>query len=561
MIPERNLRNFFLPTTRAEMAARGWQELDVLLVSGDAYIDHPSFGIPLVGRVLESQGYRVGIVAQPRWDTQEDILRMGRPRLFCGISAGCLDSMLAHYTAFRKKRHDDAYTPGGLAGARPNRAVLVYTSLVRAAFPGLFVAIGGIEASLRRAAHYDFWSSSLRRSILVDSKADILLYGMGERPITELARRLAAGESPKGLPGSCWMASNADNAVLLPSYEEILQDKPKLMEATLAIEAQVHHGAPLLAQPHGNRFVMMAPPPPQMTQQELDDIYALPFTRRAHPSYQQPIPALTVIQWSITSERGCAGGCSFCSIALHEGRHITSRSEKSIRDEVTRLTQMPGWKGTISDVGGPTANLWGTQCTLPENLQCHRTSCLFPSICHNLKLAQMKYIEMLRGLQRLPGVKHVGIASGVRYDAALTDPDFIDALAADFVSGHLKIAPEQYENRLLTLLRKPPFSVFERFCEKFTQCSRSHGKEQYVVPYLMSATPGCTMQDMRRVSDWFRRQGWNPQQVQCFIPTPGTVATAMFYAGVDEHGAPLASPTSDHDREAQHYALFPKSRR
>ena len=314
MIPERNLRNFFLPTTRAEMAARGWQELDVLLVSGDAYIDHPSFGIPLVGRVLESQGYRVGIVAQPRWDTQEDILRMGRPRLFCGISAGCLDSMLAHYTAFRKKRHDDAYTPGGLAGARPNRAVLVYTSLVRAAFPGLFVAIGGIEASLRRAAHYDFWSSSLRRSILVDSKADILLYGMGERPITELARRLAAGESPKGLPGSCWMASNADNAVLLPSYEEILQDKPKLMQATLAIEAQVHHGAPLLAQPHGNRFVMMAPPPPQMTQQELDDIYALPFTRRAHPSYQQPIPALTVIQWSITSERGCAGGCSFCSM-------------------------------------------------------------------------------------------------------------------------------------------------------------------------------------------------------------------------------------------------------
>ncbi|MBQ6472660.1 MAG: YgiQ family radical SAM protein [Victivallales bacterium] len=545
----------FLPMSREEMVRRGWREYDILLVSGDAYIDHPSFGVPLLGRVLESAGFRVAIVAQPRWDTLEDVARLGRPRLFCGIGSGCLDSMLSHYTAFRKKRHDDAFTPGGQAGARPNRATNVYANLVRAAFPGLFLAIGGIEASLRRAAHYDFWSSSLRRSILLDSKADLLIYGMGERPIVELAQRLQRGETATGIPGTAWLDTTPGEATLLPSYEEILQDKGRLLTATLAIEQQVHQGKPLLAQAHGNRYVMMAPPPPVMTTAEMDAIYDLPFTRRQHPSYHQSIPALETVRWSITCVRGCGGGCAFCSIAMHEGRHLTSRSVASLEREVRRLSAMPGWRGAISDVGGPTANLWGAACALPPGV-CRRTSCLYPAPCPNLRLNQMGYIAMLRRLKSLPTVRNVGIASGIRYDAAMLEPAFIDALAAEFVSGHLKIAPEHINDRVLAEMRKPPFAVFEQFCRQFERCSRAHGKEQYTVPYIISALPGCTLRDMRDIAAWFRRHGWNPQQVQCFIPTPGTVATAMFYGEVDSHGRHQYVPTSDHDREEQHYQLF-----
>ena len=549
----------FLPVCRADMEARGWKELDILLVCGDAYVDHPSFGIPLLGRVLEAAGYKVGIVSQPRWDTKEDIMVMGRPRLFCGIGAGCLDSMLAHYTAFRKKRHDDAYTPGGKAGARPNRACIVYTGLVRSAFPGLFTAIGGIEASLRRAAHYDFWTDSLRRSILLDSKADLLIYGMGERQLLELASRLDRHKSTLGIPGTAWVSDSAEGAELLPSYEDILLDKANLMKATLAMEQHVHNGTANLAQAHGNRFVTIAPPQPTMTTEEMDAIYALPFTRQAHPSYKEHIPAIDTVKWSMTAVRGCGGGCAFCSIALHQGRHLSSRSRESLQNETRKLTAMRDWKGTISDVGGPTANLWGAYCKTDAK-GCRRSSCLAPQICPNLVLNQVEYLKMLRSLKRIDGVRNVGIASGIRHDAALKEPEFIDILAGEFTSGHLKLAPEHISPRVLRIIRKPDFSLFERFCQLFAQASKRHGKEQYIVPYIMSALPGCEMEDMRKISQWFHRQGWQPQQCQCFIPTPGTVATAMFYAGIDTGFKPIHIPGSDREREDQHKMIFRDSR-
>ncbi|MGI6356911.1 MAG: YgiQ family radical SAM protein [Lentisphaerae bacterium] len=548
-----------LPMTKAEMAARGWQELDILLISGDAYVDHPSFGTPLLGRLLEANGYRVGIIAQPRWDTPEDIARLGRPRLFCSIGSGGLDSMLCHYTAFRKKRRDDAFTPGGKAGARPNRASIVYANLVRAAFPGIFLALGGIEASLRRAAHYDFWSDSLRRSLIFDAKADIILYGMAEKSILELARRLRNGESPAGIPGTARISDQPEDAAMLPSYEDILAKPTRLLEATLAIEEQVHHAGPRLAQPHGKKLLLLEPPQPPLSQAELDSLYSLPFTRQAHPSYSQPIPALDMVQWSITAVRGCAGGCAFCSLALHQGRRIVSRSPQSLAAEISALTKMPGWRGTVSDVGGPTANFWNASCRANPST-CRRRSCLTPKICPHFDLKQKEYLQLLRQLKKLPGVKHLGIASGIRHDAALQDPDFVDGLAAEFVSGQLKLAPEHAAPAVTTLMRKPDFSLFERFCKLFTACSRKHGKEQYVVPYIMSAYPGCTMADMQRLATWFRRRGWKPQQVQCFMPTPGTIATAMFYARCDLDGKPLYVAASDREREDQHAALLPRKR-
>lgn len=545
-----------LPMTRTEMAARGWDELDVLLISGDAYVDHPSFGVPLLGRLLEARGYRVGIIAQPRWDTPEDIARLGRPRLFCGIGAGCLDSMLSHYTAFRKKRHDDAFTPGGKAGARPNRASIVYANLVRAAFPGVFLALGGIEASLRRAAHFDFWSNSLRRSLLFDAKADLILYGMAEQAILELARRRHEGQSPFGIPGTAYSSDQPGDATIIPSCEDILANPTQLLTATLAIEEQVHHAKPRLAQPHGKKFLLLEPPPPPLSPDALDALYSLPFTRQAHPSYTQPIPALDMVQWSVTAVRGCAGGCAFCSLALHQGRRLVSRSPQSLATEIGALTRMPGWRGAVSDVGGPTANFWNAACRA-NPATCRRQSCMTPEICPHLDLKQKEFLQLLRQLKKLPGVKHLGIASGIRHDAALRDHEFLDGLAADFVSGHLKLAPEHAAPAVTALMRKPDFSLFERFCEHFTACSRKHGKEQYVVPYIMSAYPGCTLADMQRLAAWFRQRGWKPQQVQCFIPTPGTVATAMFYARCDLDGKPLHVATSDREREDQHAALFP----
>lgn len=552
----------------AELKRLGWSEFDVLLVSGDAYIDHPSFAMALLGRWLVHCGFKTALVCQPRWTGIEDIASLGRPRLFAGISAGALDSMVAHYTAFRKKRHNDAYSPGGQAGLRPNRATVVYTNLVKQAFPGLPVVLGGLEASLRRLAHYDFWSDSLRRPLLFDAKADILVYGMGEKPLVEIARRLQSAreqssapplnEVLKDIPGTAVITGNApQGAEPLPSYEEIQQTPALLMQATLRLERQVHEGGPALLQNVGRRCLVVNPPSPLPDSAELDALYALPYRRAPHPQYKQPIPANEMIRFSINTHRGCGGGCSFCSLALHQGRRIASRSPQSIAAEAKELTKHPDFKGSISDIGGPSANMWRCACT--NSRTCRRSSCLTPEICPFFSDQQMQYVGLLRSVSSLPGIKHVRIASGIRHDWALHNIPALKAYVQEFTGGQLKIAPEHSETNVLRLMRKPTLEKFEEFLRRFTGFSAQCGKEQYLIPYLLSAFPGCTDSDMRRAADWLRTHNWKPQQVQCFIPTPGTVATAMYYGGISPDGAPVKVARSDAERLRQHAILMPTS--
>ncbi|WP_034628412.1 YgiQ family radical SAM protein [Desulfocurvibacter africanus] len=551
----------FLPMTRPELNALGWNEIDVLLVTGDAYVDHPSFGMALLGRWLVAHGFRVGIVAQPRWEDEADLLRLGRPRLFAGVTAGALDSMLAHYTAFRKKRSDDAYTPGGQAGNRPNRACIVYANLVRRAFPGLPVALGGIEASLRRATHYDFWTDGLRRSILLDAKAELLCYGMAERQVLEIARRLHAND-PRGLAGipGTVRAGRRDelpqdaDIIELPAHEAIQADPRKLMEATLAMERQVHGTSAWAVQETGGRAVIMAPPAALLDSAELDTLYALPFARRAHPAYSEPIPAEEMIRDSVTTHRGCGGGCSFCSLALHQGRRIASRSRESVLSEVRAIAVKAGFRGSISDLGGPSANMWGARCTLAEG-ECRRSSCLTPKVCTQLRMDHRKWLALLREAKDTRGVKHVRVASGVRYDLAMQEPEALADFVAEFVGGQLKIAPEHVSQEVLALMRKPGVDVFERLLELFERASRQAGKEQYVVPYLMSAFPGCEDRHMDELKAWLAKRGWKPRQVQCFIPLPGTVAAAMYFAGIDPKGQPIPVARTDAERLRQHGRL------
>ena len=475
--------------TRAEMAQLGWDALDILLVSGDAYVDHPSFGAALLGRWLASHGFRVGIIAQPRWDSPADVARLGRPRLFAGVTAGALDSMLAHYTAFRKKRHDDAYTPGGRHGARPNRACIVYTGLLRQAFPGLPVVIGGIEASLRRITHYDFWSDKLRRSILLDSKADLLVYGMGERAVADIATRLRENpgslEILRGIPGTgfvvrsgAYVPPEGAEVEVLPAHEAIAQDARLLMDATLALERQAHSGDTWATQRCGDREIVLTPPAAPLSTPELDALYALPFTRRPHPQYQEPIPAAQMIQFSITSHRGCGGGCAFCSLALHQGRRVASRSEASIEAEARMMTRHPDWRGSITDIGGPTANMWGARCMRGANEPCRRPSCLTPKPCPHFRSNQTALARLLRRVQAVPGVAHVRVASGIRHDLALRDEPYLAALLERYVGGQLKVAPEHCCDAVLRGMRKPDFAAFEKFLTVFERISRRSGREQ-----------------------------------------------------------------------------------
>ena len=550
------------------MAALGWDELDVLLISGDAYVDSHSFAMPLLGRWLLKHGFKTGILAQPGWENTDDIVRMGRPRLFAGISAGAMDSLLAHYTAFRKKRHDDAYSPGGKAGLRPNRASLVYTGLVRQAFPGLPVALGGIEASLRRASHYDFWSDSLRRSILLDSKADVVLYGMGENSILSFARLL--DESPTRqrpadviaqarLRGSAYAvhpdAIPAD-AEELPSHEAIEADAGLLIKATLAFERQMLNEGPCLVQRSGGRAVVFEPPAKLLTEAEMDELYELPFTHRAHPGYAEAVPAVAMLEGSIASHRGCGGGCSFCSLALHQGRRIQSRSAESIMKEVRTRSEGPDWKGAITDIGGPSSNMWQAECEV-EGQDCKRSSCLYPKRCRNFRANQEGQVRLLREVAALPGVNHVRVASGVRHDLALESEEYMRALVGEFTGGQLKIAPEHISERVLRHMRKTSVKLWNQFLRDFDKICRETGKEQYVIPYLMSAFPGCTDADMEEMAAWLKVRGWRPQQVQCFIPTPGTLASAMFYAGQDAEGRPIFVARTDADRLRQHRILVP----
>ncbi len=558
--------------TRADLARLGWQEIDILLVTGDAYVDHPSFAAALLGRWLIAHGYRVGIIAQPPWDTPEHIMRMGRPTLFAGVTAGALDSMLAHYTAFRKKRSEDAYTPGGKSGARPNRATIVYTNLVRRAFPGLPVILGGIEASLRRITHYDFWTDRLRRPLLLDSKADALIYGMGERAMLKVAAALRAHTPGSGQQlwplfaairgtGCITPAHHTPDlydVVRLPAHEAIEHDPTLLMQATLMLEKQVHAMKNAAIQPVNTRAVLLTPPAHALTPQELDALYDLPFARTAHPSYNAPIPSADLMLTSVTTHRGCGGGCSFCSLALHQGRHIASRSKDSILREVRSMTKRPDWKGTISDVGGPSANMWQARC-LADTSRCARDSCMHPTPCKAFKADQSAAIALLRNVRDMQKVQHVRVASGVRHDLAMQNFKALQAYTTEFTGGQLKVAPEHICDTVLHLMRKPGVSVFEAFLDAFVKFSRQAGKEQYVVPYLMSAFPGCTDRDMHRLSDWLKRRGWRPRQVQCFIPTPGTVATAMYYAGISPVGSSIPVARTDAQRLRQHHILMPVS--
>ena len=548
-----------LPMTRSEMDARGWDALDVLLVTGDAYVDHPAFGIAIIGRVLEAAGYRVGIVSRPDWKAPDGRLTdMGRPRLFAGVSSGCVDSMLSLYTAARRPRRDDPYAPGGEAGGLPRRAVIVYANLVRQAFPGLPVVIGGVEASLRRLAHYDYWSDSVRRSILFDAKADLLVHGMGEQSIVEIARRLDQGLPLDDIAGTARAVRAEDlpaDAVRLPSFDQVRDDKAAFMDATKTMDANTNPlCADALAQEQtAGRYCLVHPPAPPLATAQMDAVYDLPFTRRAHPSYEQPIPALEPVRFSITVVRGCFGGCAFCSLGLHQGKIIQSRSQESVLREARRLTADPDFRGTITDLGGPTANMYMLGCRSDEAARrCRRPSCLAPSLCGNLQTNHRQQIELLRAVQALPGVRHVFISSGVRHDLALMDLRYLEALVKHHVSGHLKIAPEHVLDQVLTQMRKPPVATYDAFREHFERLSRQVGKQQYLLPYLMAGHPGMDAEAMKELEIQLRQRNMWAEQAQEFLPSPMTMSTAMYHTGLDPAtGRPLSVPRSDRQRREE----------
>lgn len=544
-------RHAFLPTNREEMEARGWDELDILIISGDAYVDHPAFGPVLIARVLEREGYRVGFIAQPRWDSPEDVTRMGRPRLFVGISAGNLDSMLNKLTAQRKTRSEDQYSPGGRTGMRPNRASVVYGNLVRGALPGVPIVLGGIEASLRRIAHYDYWAEQIRRSVLLDSKADLLVFGMGERPILEVAEMLAAGrpiDSIRHIRGTAFVMNKGEwegletsryvkdgKPLLLPSYDEVKDDLAAFSRMSGLFQKETNPGnARPLLQPHGHQAVYFNPPAEPLATPEMDALYALPFARAAHPSYDEPIPAFETVKHSIVTMRGCFGGCSFCSITEHEGRVIQSRSEESVLAEVRALRRMGGFSGVISDVGGPTANMYQMKCRA-EHIEksCRRLSCVHPGVCENLVTDHAPLVSLLRKVREEKGIKKVFIASGVRYDLAELAPDFVEELAQHHTGGQLSVAPEHVDDDVLDKMKKPGAASYERFAEQFACASDKAGKDQHLVPYYISGHPGSTLGSMIQLALYLKKRGIRPRQVQDFIPTPMSMATSMYLTGLD----------------------------
>jgi uncharacterized radical SAM protein YgiQ len=592
-----------LPMSAQEMRERDWDAVDVVFVSGDAYIDHPSFAAAILGRVLEAAGFRVGILAQPDWHSCDDWRRFGRPRVCFAISAGNMDSMINHYTANRKVRNDDAYSPGGRIGRRPDRATLAYCQRAREAYKGVPVIAGGVEASLRRLAHYDYWSDKVRRSILLDSKADLLVYGMGENPIVELVQRLAAGqtvrdlrdmrgvayalgakesaelsvaslasgtrqrpgeaeqlqpasgrrkspgdaESPTesdapsaarvaaALPGDLRPPLAAPDTLLLPSYEQIRADKLAFAEATRLFHNETNpYNARRLVQFHGREAVVVNPPQLPISQQAMDRIYALPYTRRPHGSYREPIPAYEMIKDSVTLMRGCFGGCTFCSITAHQGRTIQSRSQESVLAEIRDMTADPAFKGGISDIGGPTANMYEMKCTRPEvEAVCRRQSCVHPKICKLLGTDHGPLIQLMQKARTTPGIRKVLVASGIRMDLARRSPEYMSELVRHHVGGHLKVAPEHVDPEVLTRMRKPANDDFEQFTADFLRQSRRAGKKQYIVPYFIASHPGSDLNAMIELALFLKRNGYRPDQVQDFIPAPMDVATCMYYTGLD----------------------------
>jgi uncharacterized radical SAM protein YgiQ len=565
----------FIPITKAEARQRGWNELDVIFISGDAYIDHPAFGVPLLARWLESHGFRVGIIAQPDWRSKDAFMVLGRPRLFFAVSAGAMDSMVAHYTPARKLRHDDAYTPGNLHGARPNRATIIYTSRLKEAYKDVPVVIGGIEASLRRFAHYDFWEDKVRRSILFDAKADLLIYGMAERAILEVGQRMRKGEGLAGIRdvrGTAYVDSPPHPASghplpggeglgvrAIPSFEEVFSDNEKFTEAfRLSYLQQNPWSAKTVIQRHGNRLLVCNPPMYPLTEAEMDAVYALPFEKSPHPSYTETIPAWDQIKTSITSHRGCFGGCAFCAITMHQGRTIQSRSEDSILSEISSMATKAWFRGSISDIGGPTANMYGLSCGNRESMKvCCKESCIFPSICKNLLIADKHSVSLLRAARKQIGVKHIAISSGVRYDLMERQPGYFKELVGYHVSGLLKIAPEHLAEHITNLMRKPGRKAFEKFLANFREESNRLGKRQSVVPYLISGHPGCTLNDMLELALSLKKYGIKVEQVQDFTPTPGTISNCMFHTGLDPMtGRQIYVARSDREKGLQKALLL-----
>ena len=533
----------FLPVSRQDMDKRGWNQVDFLYITGDAYVDHPSFGHAIISRILESHGYTVGIVPLPDWKKKDDFLKLGKPRLGVLITAGNIDSMVNHYTAGKKKRSDDAYAPGNKAGQRPDRATIVYCNRIRELFPGVPLLIGGVEASLRRFAHYDYWDDKVRRSVLLDSRADILMYGMGERQVVEIADMLAAGipvEEIKHIPGTCYLSDTPDSdGIIIPSFEECVSDKRKYAESCkLQYYEQNPYTGKTLVQKHGDKYLIQNPPQTPLTTEELDSVYSLPYMRTYHPMYEKygGIEAIKEVKFSITANRGCYGGCNFCALAFHQGRIVTSRSVDSVVREAELMIQDPEFKGYIHDVGGPTANFTGSSCDKQQKLgACKNKQCMFPSVCKNMKVHHDKYLDMLRKLRNLKGVKKVFIRSGIRFDYVMADKNdaFFRELCEYHVSGQLKVAPEHVSDNVLKCMGKPENKVYNAFSDKFYRINKKIGKEQYLVPYLMSSHPGSTMGDAVRLAEYLNAHRINPQQVQDFYPTPGTISTCMFYTGLN----------------------------
>ncbi|MBU0651100.1 YgiQ family radical SAM protein [bacterium] len=529
------MKNTFLPISKEDLKERLWDQLDIIIISGDAYVDHPAFGTAVIGRVLEAEGYKVGIIAQPDWNSDKDFMELGRPKLFLAITAGNIDSMLAHYTANKKLRHNDEYSPGDKHGLRPNRAVIVYTNKIRQIYKQeVPVIIGGLEASLRRLAHYDYWSDSVRKSILFDSKADLLVYGMAEKSIIEIADLLKSGKNIKDITsvrGTCYISNELPrDAVLMPGFEQVSKDKNAFIDAQLLIE-KYSCSDKKLVQGCMDRYLAQNPMQNPLMQSELDKVYSLPFTRKAHPCYEKQggVPALETVKFSITSHRGCFGGCSFCSIGIHQGKIIQSRSHESIIKEVEKISNMPDFKGHITDIGGPTANMYNAVCKAP----CDTKKCLLNGkLCKNLQLDHDDYLKLLSEIKSLPKVKHVSISSGLRHDLILYENHsdvIIEEICRNYVSGKIKLAPEHSEKHVLSLMNKPAFEVFKKFLSIYKKINEKLGKKQFVESYLISSHPGCTMKDMKNLINELKKLGLSPKQAQDFIPNPMTMSTCMYY--------------------------------
>ena len=555
----------FLPISKKDMKKRGWDTVDFVYIIGDAYVDHSSFGPAIISRVLESRGFRVGIISQPDWTVDESVCVFGEPRLGFLVSGGNMDPMVNHYTVSKKRRKSDAYTPGGVTGKRPDHATVVYCNLIRRTYKNTPIIIGGIEASLRRMAHYDYWSDSLKRSILLDSQADIISYGMGERSIVEIAEALDSGIDVRDITfieGTVYKTKDIESVydyVMLPSFEDLKRDR---LEFAKSFNTQYRNTDPFsgkrLVEPYDKGiYVVQNPPAKPLTQMEMDDVYALPFMNTYHPSYEKAggVPAINEIKFSITSNRGCFGSCSFCALAFHQGRIIQARSHESIIAEATEMTKAPDFKGYIHDVGGPTANFRHPACEKQlKSGACQNRQCLFPEPCKNLKADHKDYVALLRKLRVLPKVKKVFVRSGIRFDYALADKDdtFIRELCRYHVSGQLRVAPEHVSDNVLRLMGKPENSVYENFVNKCNRINEKNGMKQYLVPYLMSSHPGSTLKDAIELAEYVRDIGYMPEQVQDFYPTPSTISTCMYYTGVDPRNMqPVYVAKNPHEKAMQ----------